>query len=178
MRHFKLIGIAVGIMLAQGCATVTLSLNKTLGAPVAGMLAGSTDLIAQALVLRQRLGGGMRPVGAACAATLAGLQEPMQLDVVLAQASRLARGLSDCPGLAVLASGVTTNLVVAALDAPQHTAEALARMEAAGLRALSLAPGHIRFAVYRGIDADAIDRSIAIVRTVMAALPAAPAAVR
>jgi len=164
--------------LAGGFDTISLSLNKMLGAPVAGVLAASAEAIAEALVLRQRLGGGMRPVGAACAATLVGLQEPMQLDVVLAQAARLARGLSDCPGLAVLAPGVTTNLVVVALDAPQHTAEALARMEAAGLRALSLAPGHIRFAVYRGIDADAVDRSIAIVRTVMAALPAAPAAVR
>ena len=91
--------------------------------------------------------------------------------------SGLARGLSDCPGLSVLAPGVTTNLVVAALAAPQHTADALARMEAAGLRALSLAPGHVRFAVYRGIDTVAIDRSIAIVRAVMAALPAASAAV-
>jgi threonine aldolase len=163
--------------LARGFDTVTLSLNKTLGAPVAGVLAASRDAISEALVLRQRLGGGLRPVGAACAATLAGLDEPMQLDAVLALAARLARGLSDCPGLSVLAPGVTTNLVVAALAAPQHTADALARMEAAGLRALSLAPGHVRFAVYRGIDTVAIDRSIAIVRAVMAALPAASAAV-
>lgn len=158
--------------LAQGCATVTLSLNKTLGAPVAGMLAGSADLIAQALVLRQRLGGGLRPLGVACAATLAGLQEPMQLDTVLRHAQRLAQGLADCPGLQVLAPGALTNLVVVALDDPAHAAGCVAQLEAADLRVLSLAPGRLRFVVYRGVEAADIERAIAIVRQVMGRLPA------
>lgn len=153
--------------LATGCSTVTLSLNKTLGAPIAGVLAGRADAIAQALVLRQRLGGGLRPVGVACAAALAGLQEPLALDGVVALAGQLAQGLRDAPGLRVLAPGVPTNLVVLVLDDPSCTAQRLARMEAAGLRALSLAPGQIRLAVYRGITMADIARAIDIVRRVM-----------
>jgi threonine aldolase len=162
--------------LAAGCSTVTLSLNKSLGAPVAGLLAGRRDLIAEALVLRQRLGGGLRPVGEACAAALAGLQEPLGLEVVVAHARQLARGLADCPGLTVRTPGVASNLVVVALDRPSHAADCVAQLEAAGLRALSLAPGQIRFAVYRGVTADDITRAIAIVRQVMGRLAAPGAA--
>jgi len=49
--------------LARGFDTVSLSLNKGFGAPIAAALAGSRSSIEQAVILRQRLGGGIRPHG-------------------------------------------------------------------------------------------------------------------
>ncbi len=50
--------------LAVGCDTVSISLNKSLGAPIAAALAGSKTTIARALRLRQRMGGSIRPTAA------------------------------------------------------------------------------------------------------------------
>ena len=55
--------------LTRGFDTVSLSLNKTFGAPMPAMLAGSKAAIERALVIRQRLGGGLRPTGPASAAS-------------------------------------------------------------------------------------------------------------
>jgi threonine aldolase len=54
--------------LVEPCDTVALCLSKGVGAPVGSILAGSHDLIEEALRLRKLLGGGMRQSGVLCAA--------------------------------------------------------------------------------------------------------------
>ncbi|MDB5874468.1 MAG: Low-specificity L-threonine aldolase [Ramlibacter sp.] len=155
--------------LARGFDTVSVSLNKTVGAPVAAVLAGPAALIERALVIRQRLGGGLRPTGVACAASLAGLDELDQLGDVVAHARRLREGLSACPGLSLQAPGVTSNLVMAELHGPTTSAEAVKRMDALGLKALAMDARRIRFALYRGIQRPQIERALSIVTEAMEA---------
>ena len=68
--------VASGTSLADlaSCAdTVMVSFSKGLGAPVGAALAGSAGAIAQARVVRKRLGGGMRQSGILAADALYGL---------------------------------------------------------------------------------------------------------
>ena len=57
------------------CAdTVMVSFSKGLGAPVGAVLAGSSDALSDAWVVRKRMGGGMRQSGILAAAALHGLE--------------------------------------------------------------------------------------------------------
>ena len=148
----------------RGFDTVSVSLNKGFGAPIAAVLAGSAATIDAALPLRQRLGGGIRPTGPAAAATLTGLHDLGHFGDVHALATRLAAGLRDIAGLKVEEMAVRTNMVVARVDAPDDAAGLCARFAARGLLALPFDAQRIRFVVYRGITAEEVERAIAIVR--------------
>ena len=155
--------------LAAPFDTVSLSLNKAFGAPIAAALAGPRSLIAEALGVRQRLGGGIRPVGAPCAATLAALDEHAELAPLPALAARLARGLAQCAGLRIAVREGLTNIVLAEPAWPGDTPHTVVqRLAAAGLLALAFDDRRIRFVLYRGIDADAVDRAIAIAQRALA----------
>lgn len=60
--------------LAAPFDSVSLCLSKGLGAPLGSVLAGSEELIGQALRWRKMLGGGMRQAGVAAAAALFALE--------------------------------------------------------------------------------------------------------
>lgn len=150
--------------LVAGFDSVSISLNKTLGAPVGAVLAGSAQLIARALVLRQQLGGGMRPVAGICAASLAGMHELESLRHVMPLARQLAQGLTGCEGLVVQSPAGITNLVIVGLRPDKDTDDFLRRMEGNGLLALKLGPHRVRFAVYRGITEPQIQQAIRIAR--------------
>jgi threonine aldolase len=156
---------ALGLPLARltrGFDTVSLSLNKSLGAPIAAVLAGSRVLIERALVIRQRLGGGIRPTGPASAATLAALDDLGHFAQVQDLAGRLAAGLDRCAALDVLPVALRTNIVIARVCAPENACSMITRLAAHGLLAIALDEQRIRFVVYRGIDAAQIERAIAI----------------
>lgn len=150
--------------LARGFDTVSLSLNKSFGAPIAAVLAGSRTLIDRALVIRQRLGGGIRPTGPASAATLAALGDLGHFAQVQDLARRLATGLDRCAVLDVLPVALRTNIVIARVRPPESAGGVIARLAAGGLLAIALDAQRIRFVVYRGIDAPQIERAIAIGR--------------
>src|SRR4029453_13859967 len=57
--------------LARPFGSVMITLSKGLGAPVGSVVAGSADFVSEALVVRKRLGGGMRQAGILAAAGLA-----------------------------------------------------------------------------------------------------------
>ena len=163
--------VALGVVpaaLVRGFDTVSISLNKTLGAPVAALLAGSRRLIESALLVRQQLGGGMRPVGSICAASYAGLDQWHLLADVMSLARRLGAGISSFEGLVVEAPSEITNLVVVRIATPARTDIVLQRLDAAGLRALQLDAQRIRFALYRGITPQQVERAIAIIGDALA----------
>jgi len=151
--------------LARGFDTVSLSLNKTIGAPIAALLGGSQEIIARALVIRQRLGGGIRPTGPASAATLVGLTDLGHLSQVQELTVRLANGLAQLTDLQVQPLINSTNIVVARVREPDTANSAVDRCAALGLRILALDDQRIRFVVYRGIDAAQIKRAIEIVQS-------------
>lgn len=160
--------------LAGDFDTVSISLNKAFGAPIAAALAGSAEAIEGALVLRQRLGGGLRPIGPAAAATLAGLDDTSHIARSHELAARLASGLGTIPGLALDLPAHPTNIVVAELTPPWTATALCERLEAAGLLAIPLTTARVRFVTYRDITADQIDRAIAIVAATLHASDAVP----
>lgn len=153
--------------LSEAFDTVSISLNKAFGAPIAAALVASRALIEQAVTVRQRLGGGIRPTGPASAATLAGLDES-QLSETHVLAATLARDLASIPGLRVDTAGTRTNIVVAEIARAGLTAPLLRdRLACDGLLALPFDVRRLRFITYRGITAQDIDAAIAIVQRVM-----------
>jgi len=155
--------------LACGFDTVSVSLNKGFGAPIAAALAGSVATIERALVLRQRLGGGVRPLGPAAAATLAGLDDFSHIAKTHELAQRLATGLAAIPGLDVDEPPRRTNIVMVRVREPQAASTLCASFAARGLLVLPIEADRIRFVVYRDITSTHIDHSLDIVRDVMRA---------
>ena len=145
--------------------TVSVSLNKALGSPIAAALAGTASAIEGALPLRQRLGGGLRPTGAASAATLAGLDDLSHIAEANALAAKLAEGLAGLPGVQV--EPPQTNLVLVKMAAPWKAAALCERLAAAGVLGLPVGADRVRFATYRGITAEDIDYVIAQMRELL-----------
>lgn len=153
--------------LAAGFDTVSVSLNKTFGAPLAAALAGSAESIERALPMRQRLGGGLRPLGAAAAATLAGLDDLSHIATSLAHAARLADALAEIPVVAPERPPEQTNIVLARITRPWTAASLCARLAQEGILALPFAADRVRFVTYRGITDDDIDFTIARLQAVL-----------
>ncbi|GID93585.1 threonine aldolase family protein [Amorphoplanes digitatis] len=111
--------------------TLSVCLSKGLGAPVGSLVIGSAEKIAEARVIRKRLGGGMRQVGILAAAGSYALDNHLsRLAEDHARAWRLAKALE--PFGVIEADRVRTNLVpldlsAAKLDAPSLAAAAAER---------------------------------------------------
>jgi threonine aldolase len=152
--------------LVEGCDTIAISLNKGLGAPLGAALAGSHSLIKRALVLRQRLGGGIRPTGILAAAALVALENWSHLAEDHRRARRLAERLAQAPGLIVSESGVSTNIVVVTIGSSSPSPAAFcAMLGERGVLALPFGPMCIRLVIYRDIDDAAIERAADIILT-------------
>ena len=156
--------------LAAGFDTVSISFNKGFGAPIAAALAGSAALIDAALVVRQRLGGGIRPTGPAAAATLAGLDDFSHFAEVHGLARRLADGLSAQEGFVVETMPLRTNMVIVRTRAPHDAPGICASLAARGLLALPFDEQRIRFVVYRGVTLNQIEHALEIVRDCLEAV--------
>lgn len=146
--------------LAAGFDTVSVSLNKTFGAPIAAALAGSIAAIEAALPLRQRLGGGLRPTGPASAATLAGLDDLSHVAQCHALAAHLADALARAPYVALERPSPQTNIVLARLTPPWTAAALCERLAQAGILTLPIAADRVRFVTYRGITAAHVQRAV------------------
>lgn len=154
--------------LASAFDTVCVSLNKGLGAPVGAALAGSRRRIAEALVLRQRLGGGIRPTAILAAAARVALAGWRDAAADHRRAATLAAGLAELRDFTPLRPAHPTNIVVARTS--RDVGSVLAALAARGVLALPFGPGRIRFVVYRGID----DGDIAAALTACREIAASP----
>lgn len=147
--------------LARDCDSIALSLNKHIGAPVAALLVGSRVLIERALVLRQRLGGGLRPVGAACASGLQGLNELDEIPAVIERTRRLAHELAALPCITVNEPERCTNLVVLDIPTSVEADRVLSELASRNVLALPFGPGRLRLALHRGITDAQVDAVLA-----------------
>ena len=148
--------------------TVAISLNKGLGAPIAAALAGTCDAIQRAEPIRQRLGGGIRPVAAAAAAALVALEDYTHLHDDLRRAKRFATRLAGCERLDFAAWPTASNLVFFALkNAPFSASELVTRCAAQGVLVTSAA-SRLRAVFYRGITDDDVERAAGIIERVVA----------
>ena len=152
--------VALGIPAAELVADATATMfcvSKGLGAPVGSVLCGPADVVAEARVHRQRLGGNMRQAGVIAAAALVALETMVER---LADDHRRARRLAEAiaghwPG-SIDPDTCETNIVLARVD--RLPADLLARLGAEGIRAGTIDPGTVRFATHKDVDDADLDR--------------------
>lgn len=161
--------------LTTGCDTVSVSLNKCIGAPVGSVLAGSRAAIQEAVRWRDALGGEWRPIGSIAAAALAALdgwRERLETDA--AMTSRLAAAIADRLGEAAV-HPAPTNLIflnVANGAAPRF----IALLAARGVHVIPIMASIVRLAIHGGIrdrEVDAIVDAVTAAHAELAAVAAA-----
>jgi threonine aldolase len=153
--------------LAAPCDSVMVCLSKGLGAPVGSILAGPADFIDEALVVRKRLGGGMRQVGILAAAGLVALAQ--QIDRLAddhALARRLAERIGAIPGVAIDPARVATNIVI--FEVRQGTSEEVAgRWKQEGVLCLPLEGRRVRAVTHYDLGPQDIDAAADRLRRVV-----------
>jgi threonine aldolase len=153
--------VATGVAmaeLARVATTVMCCLSKGLCAPVGSLLAGPADLMAAARLERSRLGGGMRQAGILAAAGLVAMDAMIErLGDDHRRARRLAAAVAQrWPESGLEPAAVASNIVVFGHRDPPSL---LARLEAAGVKAGTIAPGTVRLVTHHDVDDEGIDRA-------------------
>jgi threonine aldolase len=138
---------------ASHATTVMTCLSKGLCAPVGSLLAGPSELMAQARVERKRLGGAMRQAGILAAAGLVALDSMIER---LADDHVRARQLAEAfaaafPESAYDPSTCRTNIV--AFTHPDARS-IVARLAERGVHGGTVAPRRARFVTHHGISDD------------------------
>ncbi len=148
--------------------TVALCLSKGLGCPLGALLAGSAERMTSARRLKHLFGGAMRQAGIVAAAGLYGLDHAVdRLAEDHANARRYAEALAAA-GLSVAPAETETNFVVIDVVSLGLTVpEALARLEAEGVRLSAAARrGCLRAVTHLDVTREDID--VAVERTTRA----------
>ncbi|MEU0562157.1 GntG family PLP-dependent aldolase [Dactylosporangium sp. NPDC006015] len=157
--------VAAGVPLAtygQLFDTLSVCLSKGLGAPVGSLVIGSAARIAEARLIRKRLGGGMRQAGILAAGGLYALRHHIdRLADDHAKARHLAAALA--PTGAADPARVETNLVMldlraAPLDAAQLTAAAAEQ----GVLVSPFGPRTVRLTTHLDLTDDAVSTAAAV----------------
>ena len=153
---------------AAGFDTVSVCFSKGLGAPMGSALAGSTELIATARRVKQMLGGGFRQAGMMAAGALYAVQEHRaRLVEDHDNADRLARGISEIPGLAINGNGPATNILYFRVEAiPAY--DFSTRCNDRGVASLALSADTIRVGPHLGVNQTDIDQAIEVIAEVVA----------
>lgn len=150
--------------------SIMFCLSKGLAAPVGSLLAGSREFVARARKARKLFGGGMRQAGILAAAGLVALKEMIsRLPEDHASARRLAELLNDVPGLRVDLSRVQTNIVLVDFSQTRLAGEEfLARLAAAGVKAVTFGPTTARFVTHKDVSASDVEEAAARIRRALA----------
>lgn len=149
--------------LCEGFDSVSVCFSKGLGAPAGSALCGSAPFIAKARRWRKMAGGAMRQAGVLAGAALYALDHHVaRLADDHANASRLAQGLMEIPGVAV--QRPHTNIVFA--DLPRERAEgAVARLRDQGLLCTGLYG--LRFVTHLDVTQDDVERAVEILKATL-----------
>jgi threonine aldolase len=143
--------------LAAPFDTVNVCFSKGLGAPVGSALAGSEAHVREGRRARKLLGGGMRQAGVLAAAALVALEGRERLDADHARAKRLAEAADALPGLRLVRPPATNIVLFDTLRQP--AAEAVAALDAEGVRVVPFGPRTVRATLHGDVgDAD-VDRA-------------------
>lgn len=164
--------IALGVdvkELTKNVDSIAFCLSKGLSCPVGSLVCGSADFIAEARRNRKMVGGGMRQAGIIAAAGVVALKEMIdRLAEDHANARRLAEGLAEIPGLSVDLKRVQTNIVYFdLLDGGLEPDQLLTRLREGGVKMLSTGPRRFRAVTHYGIEAEDIEKALAVIHRVM-----------
>jgi threonine aldolase len=151
--------------MAEGWDSAWIDFSKGLGAPIGGVLAGSSAFIDEVWRWKQRLGGSMRQAGICAAACIHALDHHVdRLAEDHANARALARGLAQIAGVEV--QEPETNLVFFKPDGAGISGAAM--IEALHKRGVLLAmmDGRIRACTHLDVTAAMIEEMVGLVREV------------
>ena len=139
-----------------------IDLSKGLGAPVGGVLAGTTDFIAEAWRHKQRMGGAMRQAGIIAAAGVYALEHHIdRLADDHANARLLARGLDGISGITIDLESVETNIVIFDVSGTgMGAAEFAARLEDEGVGLNALDADRVRAVTHLDVTGDDCRRAL------------------
>ncbi|MET7422850.1 GntG family PLP-dependent aldolase [Dactylosporangium sp. NPDC005555] len=142
--------------------TMSVCLSKGLGAPVGSLVIGSAARIAEARLIRKRLGGGMRQAGILAAAGLYALRHHIdRLADDHAKARHLASALA--PTGVTDPSRVETNLVMLDLrNAPLDAAQLTAAARDQGVLVSPFGPRTVRLTTHLDLTDDAVTTAAAV----------------
>ncbi len=156
--------------LTRNVDSVSFCLSKGLSCPVGSLVCGSTDFIAEARRNRKMVGGGMRQAGIIAAAGVVALEEMIdRLAEDHVNARRLADGLAEIAGLSVDPERAQTNIVYFdLLDDGLQPEQFLAGLREGGVKVSSTGPRRFRAVTHYGIEAEDIEKALAVMRQVMA----------
>jgi len=162
--------VASGISARDYAATFDsawIDFTKGLGAPVGAALAGSRAFIDEAWRCKQQMGGAMRQAGIIAAGGIWALRHHVKrLAEDHANARRLAEGLARLPGVSLDPTTIETNIVFFELTGSLGAGAAVERMLARGVRMGALGARTIRAVTHLDVDADAIERALAVAREI------------
>jgi threonine aldolase len=163
---------ALGVTPARiggGFDTVTLCFSKGLGCPLGALLAGSSELMAQARRGKHYFGGAMRQAGIVAAAALYALDHHVErIADDHARARRLGEGLHDA-GVPVDLDQVETNFVQ--IDVGPDRPGAIERMKEQGvLVSTTVHPTVVRAVTHLDISDEDIDRALEAIPAALGAL--------
>jgi threonine aldolase len=163
--------VATGISandMAAGWDSAWIDFSKGLGAPIGGVIAGSSDFIDDVWRWKQRLGGSMRQAGVCAAACVYALDHHVdRLADDHANARALARGLSQIDGVEI--QQPETNLVFFRPDGAGVTGDKMVQALHKHGVLLAMMDGRIRACTHLDVTADMIEEMVALVREIVRA---------
>ncbi len=153
--------------------SIMFCLSKGLGAPVGSMLVGSREFIAEARLVRKRLGGGMRQAGVLAAAALVALQEtPPRLAIDHENARFLAAALAEFPGVRIDPRKVVTNILFCDVAETGLTAPEISRRLAEqGVRVSAFTATTLRLVTHYDVDRAGCERAVLAWRRALGVRP-------
>jgi len=152
---------------ARHTDTISFCLSKGLSAPAGSMLCGPKEYIAEARRQRKMVGGGMRQAGIIAAAGIVALETMIdRLSDDHENAKKLARGISEIPGILLDLDRVITNIVFFDLKPGVLTASQLAeRTQARGVLVGVIGERRVRVVTHYGIDREDVEITIGAIRS-------------
>jgi threonine aldolase len=145
--------------LVENVDSVSVSLSKSLGAPVGSILTGSEEMIDRARRMRKALGGGMRQCGVLAAAALQALddfEKGVAIETDHRRTKALGESLANIPVIKINPNGggiIETNILMFELDQDGIDAPILVeKLKEKGILALSKGPKLVSMVLHRDIS--------------------------
>jgi threonine aldolase len=139
--------------------TMAVCLSKGLGAPIGSLMLGTADQVAEARVLRKRMGGGMRQVGILAAAGMHALDHHLER---MADDHEHAQLLAEaCGGDPALTE---TNIVV--VDVPDARVVVAAALEQDVLLG-AVGPTRVRMLTHLDVDRAAVEQAAKVLSEIL-----------
>ena len=171
--------VALGVPaseIARHGDSIGFCVSKGLSAPFGSVLCGSAAFIERARAYRRMVGGGMRQAGVMAAAGIVALERMIdRLAEDHRRARRIAEGIHAIDPRLADPREVETNIVMVEVGHSGGGAKAwISALESAGLAAGAWSRKSIRLVTHRHIDDAAVDRAVAVFRSVVPALAGKP----